>query len=152
MDAQQIPNPVAAIFDGEDSGWFFPSAGVCKRESLAPNMLAFCEATATLALVVKRSFAGVDFALSEAGLCYIEAMLHKGALKDGRPVRAAFVVLADVDLRSPDLRSSRQLKLVSYLSAKERRECLNGQPAYPGKFGPFWWITADTLIDGDEAF
>jgi hypothetical protein len=61
-------------------------------------------------------------------------------------------VLADVDLRSPDLRTARQLKIVSYSSADERRESLNGQPAYPGKFGPFWWIAADKLIDGDEAF
>jgi len=150
-DATTFETPVAGIFD-HGSGWFFPSAGLCKRESLAPNILAFCEATATLALVVKRSFAGVDFALSEAGLCYIEAMLHKGALKDGKPVRAAFVVLADVDLRSPDLRSPHRLKVVSYSSAHETRKYLNGQPAYPGKFGPFWWITADKMIDGDAAF
>jgi hypothetical protein len=139
-------NPVAGIFDGDD-GWFFPSAELCKRESLAPNILAFCEATATLALVVKRSFTGQDFALSEAGLCYIEATLHKGALKDGKPVHAAFVVLADVDMRSP-----RQLKVVSYSSVHEQRESRNGQPAYPGKFGPFWWITAGKLSDGDAAF
>lgn len=148
MDARsdQILNPVEGIFNGED-GWFFPSAELCKREGLAPNMLAFCEAGATLALVVKRSFTGQDFALSEAGLCYIEAMLNKGSLKDGKPVRAALVVLADIDLKSP-----RKLKIVRYSTAHKIRERLNGQPAYPGKFGLFWWITAGTLIDGDEAF
>ena len=47
-------------------------------------MLAYCEASATLALIVKRSANGQDFALSEAGLLYIEAALNKGALKDGK--------------------------------------------------------------------
>lgn len=141
-------NPVASIFDGEGSGWFFPSAGWCKRENIGPNMVAFCETSATLALVVKRSFSGQDFALSEAGLCYIEATLVKGALKDSKPVRAAFVVLADVDMRSPH-----QLKVVGYSSARETRNGLNGRPAYPGKFGNYWWITTpDALSDGDTAF
>jgi len=39
---------------------------------------------------------GHDFALSEAGLQFLEATLGKGALKDGKPVREAVVVLADV--------------------------------------------------------
>jgi hypothetical protein len=91
-------NPVAGIFDN-DGGWFFPSTALCKRENISPNLLAYCEAGATLALVVKRSFTGQDFALSEAGLIYLETMLAKGTLKDGKPVRAALVVLADNDMR-----------------------------------------------------
>ena len=149
MDAQrndQISNPVAGIFDDE-GGWFFPSAELCKRESIAPNALAFCEARATLALIVKKSVSGQDYALGETGLVFIEAMLAKGTLMDGKPVRAAFVVLADVDHRSPH-----QLKVVCYWTAQETRNRLNGHPPYPGRHGPFWWVTPDTLIDGDEAF
>jgi hypothetical protein len=147
MDTQQIPNPVVSIFDGEGSGWFFPSAELCKRENVSPNLLAYCEAGATLALVVKRSFSGQDFALSEAGLIYLETTLAKGTLKDGKPVRAAYVVLAAFDQRN-----RQQLKVVSYSSAQETRRWRNGQSAYPGKFGNYWWITAGTLSDGDEAF
>jgi hypothetical protein len=139
-------NPVAGIFDG-GSDWVFPSPALCKRENISPNMLAFCKARATLALIVKRSATGQDFALSEAGLLYIEATLDKGALKDGTPVRAAFVVLADVDPRSP-----LYLKVVSYSSADETRNSRYGLPPYHGKFGPYWWITADTLTDEDASF
>ena len=53
------------------------------------------------------------------------------------------MVLADVDLRSP-----RQLKVISYSSAHETRERRNGLPAYPGKFGPYWWLTANALRKG----
>ncbi len=94
-------NPVAGIFDNLDSVWYYPSPELCKRENISPNMLAFCKARATLALIVKRSATGQDFALSEAGLLYLETVLAKGSLKDGTPVSAAFVVLADIDLRSP---------------------------------------------------
>jgi hypothetical protein len=146
MEATLDTNPVAGIFDN-DGDWFFPSTELCKRENISPNMLAFCETSATLVLVVKRSFTGQDFALSEAGLIYLETTLAKGALKDGKPVRAAYVVLAIVDQRN-----RQQLKVVSYSSAQETRRWRNGQSAYPGKFGNYWWITAGTLGAGDEAF
>ena len=111
-------------------------------------MLAYCEASATLALIVKRSANGQDFTLSEAGLLYIEAALNKGALKDGKPVRAAFVVLADVDLSHPP----RYFRMVSYSSAQEMRNSRYGLSPYHGEFGPYWWITADTLTDEDAPF
>jgi hypothetical protein len=143
---QPMTNAVAGIFN-ENSDWFFPSPELCKRENLFPNMLAYCKVRATLALIVKRSTTGTDYALSEAGLAYLEATLAKGTLKDGAAVRSAFVVLAIVDLRSP-----RHLKVISYSSVHEARARRNGLPAYPGKFGPFWWLTADTLSAEDEAF
>jgi hypothetical protein len=140
-------NPVAGIFDNEDGVWYYPTPALCRRENIAPNILAFCKARATLALVVKRSATGQDFALSEAGLLYLEATIDKGELKDGTPVRAAFVVLADVDPSNPQ-----QLRLVSYSTAHETRIRRNGLPPYPGKFGPFWWIQADTVTVGDAPF
>ena len=142
-----LVDPVGGIFD-ENSGWFFPSPALCKRENISPNMLAFRETTATLCLIAKRSINGHDFALSEAGLLYLEATLDKGALKDGRPVHAAFVVLADVDLSH----QPRQLRLVSYSSAREMRNHLNGLQPYHGQTGPYWWIAADTLTDEDAPF
>jgi hypothetical protein len=139
-------NPVAGIFDN-NCDWYYPSPELCKQANIYPNMLAFCKARATLVLIVKRSAEGQDFALSEAGLLYLEATLDKGTLKDGMPVRTAFVVLADIDLSRP-----RQLKLVSYSSAEETRKRRNGFLPCPGKFGAYWWITADTLMDEDAAF
>lgn len=140
-------NPVAGIFD-EGSDWYYPSPVKCRLENISPNILAFCKARATLALIIKRSAKGQDFALSEAGLLYLEAALDKGTLKDGTPVRAAFVVLADIDLRG---RSPQQLKIVNCSSAHEVRNRLDWQP-YPGKFGSFWWITSDVPLDEDAPF
>jgi hypothetical protein len=142
----ETSNPVAGIFD-HDRDWFFPSAAACKRLNIARNLLAYCEPRATLALVVKRSVTGPDFALSEAGLIYLETTLAKGALPDGKPVRAVFAVLADTDLKSPH-----RLKVVSYSSAHETRNSCNGLTPIPGAFGTYWWIAADALIDGDESF
>jgi hypothetical protein len=142
-------NPVAGIFDDEkNSDWIFPSPALCKRENIYPNLLAYSKSLATLVVIVKRSATGQDFALSEAGLLYIEATLAKGALKDGTPVCAAFVVLADVDLSHPP----QQLRMVSYSSAQEMRDSRYGLRPYLGKFGPYWWITADALTDEDASF
>jgi hypothetical protein len=148
MTTTDSTNPVASIFD-DNGDWFFPSPALCKRENVYPNLLAYGKSRATLVVIVKRSKTGTDFALSEAGLLYLEATLDKGTLKDGTPVRAAFVVLADVDLRKP-----LYLRVVSYSSTQEMRNQLNGLPADPeGKFGPYWWITAaDTLTEEDAPF
>ena len=97
---------------------------------------------------MKRSATGEDYTLSENGLSYCEAMLDKGVLKDGTPVCAAIVVLAETDWKNPH----HQLKLVNSWSAFVMRERLNGLPPYPGKHGAYWWVTADKLMDGDEAF
>jgi hypothetical protein len=141
-------NPVAGIFDHGDD-WYFPSEELCRRENISPNLLAFNKANATLALVVKKSFRGTDFALSEAGLLYLEATLAEGTLKDGTPVRAAFVVMAEGDLRNPHY----QMKMVRCWSARETRQRVDALgPSYPGKFGPFWWITAGALVDEDAPF
>jgi hypothetical protein len=139
-------NPVAGIFDNLDI-WHYPTPALCRQKNIAPNILAFCKARATLALIVKRSTRGQDFALSEAGLLYLEATLDKGELKDGTPVRAAFVELADVDPSNPQ-----QLRVVTYSSAQETRKRRNELPPYPGQFGPFWWIQADTVTDEDAPF
>jgi hypothetical protein len=88
-------------------------------------------------LIVKRSITGEDFALSEAGLLFLEAALEKGERKNGKPVEAAWIVLADVD-RSD--RNTQRLRAISHSTAQETREQLY-DAAYPGKFGPFWWIT-----------
>ena len=81
------PDPTK-IFDA-DSDWEFASVETCRRGRVFPNMLAYHEASATLALIVKRSKTGTDFALSEAGLNYLLAALDKGERRDGKPVRHA---------------------------------------------------------------
>jgi hypothetical protein len=141
-------NPVASIFDHGDD-WHFPSEELCRREKLWPNLLAFNKTNATLALVVKRSFRGTDFALSEAGLLYLESTLAKGTLQDDSPIRAAFVVMAEGDLRNPH----HLMKMVTCWSALKTRQYVDALgPSYPGKFGAFWWITAGTLVDEDAPF
>jgi hypothetical protein len=141
-------NPVAGIFD-EGSDWIFPSQELCQRSKIFPNLLAYSESRATLVVIVKRSMRGEDFALSEAGLLYVEAALDKGALKNGsKPVRAAFVVLAD----KTDFRSPYQLKVVRYSSAQVTRNSLNGLPPYPGRTGAYWWLSANGLSPQDDAF
>jgi hypothetical protein len=42
--------------------------------------------------------------------------------------------------------------MVSYSSAQEMRNSRYGLSPYHGKFGPYWWITADTLTDEDAPF
>jgi hypothetical protein len=144
----ETTNPTAGIFD-DKGDWYFPSQELCKQKNISPNELAFNKARGTMALVVKRSARGTDFALSEAGLLYLETTLAKGMLKDGAPVREAYVVLAEGDLRNPH----HQMKLVSCSSARETRQRVDGLRApQPGKFGPFWWITAGTLLDEDSPF
>ena len=140
-------NPVADIFDN-DSDWFLPSPALCKRENIYPNLLAYSKGQATLVLILKRAKSGSDFALSQAGLLYLEAMLETGTLKDDSPVRAAFVVLADIDLKPP-----LHLRVVSQWSAEEMRIHVSGLQAVEGKFGPYWWIAAaDTLTEEDSSF
>jgi hypothetical protein len=124
------------IFE-DNSEWTFASPGICKTKNVFPNMLAFSETQATLCLIVKRSTTGDDFALSEAGLEYLLATLDKGARKDGKVVRQAFVILADVDLQAGSLR----LKVISHSTAQQTRERLKGIEPNPGRFsGPYWWI------------
>jgi hypothetical protein len=137
----RVEPDLTSIFD-ETSDWIFASIETCKREKLFPNMLAYCENQATLALIVKRSATGQDFALNEAGLNYLLAALDNGGLKDGSPVRHAFVVQADVDPQATS--RQRPLKVVKHSTAHETREHLKGISPYPGNFsGPYWWLSPE---------
>jgi hypothetical protein len=86
MDTPEIKT----IFDGTD--WELAPLEISHIEKLYPNQLAYHESSSTLALIVTRSFSGEDFALSEAGQLFIEAALEKGQRKDGKAVKAAWVV------------------------------------------------------------
>lgn len=88
-------------------------------------------------MIVKRSTTGDDFALSEAGLEYLLATLDKGARKDGKVVRQAFVVLAAGDM----VGSPQSLNVISHSTAQQTRDRLKGIEPNPGRFsGPYWWI------------
>jgi len=91
-------------------------------------------------VIVKRSSGG-DFALSQGALNYLLKGLDHGSRKDGSLVRAAIVVLADVDPRQ-------RIKPVKQWSAEEMRDRLSGVEPQPGKFGPYWWIKASDCDDG----
>jgi len=124
-------------FDSTD--WVYASYDVCKRERISPNTLAYNESSATLAVIVKRSSGG-DFALSSGALNYLLKGLDHGARRDGSPVRAAIVVLADVDFQN-------HFKLVKQWSAEELRDRFSGVDPQPGKFGPYWWSKASDCDD-----
>jgi hypothetical protein len=145
LDSQQLVEPdLTGIFDASPgSSWEHASIEDCKRGKLFPNMLAYHEISATLALIVKHSTTGTDFALSQAGLNYLLTALEKGAArKDGKPVRHALVILADYDAQPKNHHFA--LKVVSCSTAHQIRDRLDGRPPNPGNLnGPYWWISPE---------
>jgi hypothetical protein len=120
------------------SDWKFASTDVCKRENIFPNQLAYCEDTATLAVVVRRSPSSRDFALGEGGLKFISAALEKGERKDGKPVFRALVILAEAK------NGSQSLKVVHVFTAEEMGYRFRNVAPNPSNFSaPYWWISAD---------
>lgn len=129
-----MDQPTADTFD--PAAWMFASYELCKREQIAPNRLAYNKSSGTLAVFVKQSRRGDDFALSGGGLTYLRKRLEQGEGKDGSPVRAAIVVLNDVND-----------KPVRQHTAEELRDRFKGVEPYHGKFGPYWWIPAVVVDD-----
>jgi hypothetical protein len=132
------------LFNSDDSGWEFAPTEICQHEKLWPNTLAYHESSTTLVLIVKRSTTGEDFALSVAGLQFLLDALKKGERKDGKVVKAAFVVLADVDRQAV----SQRLKVIHYSTAQQTRDELHGIEPNPGRLGPYWWLRAP-VASGD---
>src|SRR6267143_6791507 len=80
-----------------DSSWMFASVDVLHRERIAPNRLAYNKSSGTLAVVVKRSRRGDDLLLSQGAIDYLPKRLDQGAGREVSPIRAAIVVLTDID-------------------------------------------------------
>jgi hypothetical protein len=138
---------LSCLFE-ENSGWIFAPIETCKRRKLFPNMLAHCETSAALALIVERSTTGKDFALSETGLNYLITALDKGALKDGKAVLHAFVVLADFD---PQVKSQKHLfKIVSHSTAQAIRDRFVGVPSNLGFNGSYWWLSPEIISEVED--
>jgi hypothetical protein len=136
LDSRLEPD-LTEIFD--TNSWEHAPIEECKRGRIYPNQLAYQEPTATLALIVKRSNSGNDFALSQVGLDYLLNALEKGeARKDNKPVKHALVVLADYDPQPKNHHLA--LRIVSCSTAQAISDRLNGISPYPGNNGPYWWI------------
>ncbi len=89
-------------------------------------------------MIAKRSTKGTDHALSKGGRDFLRAAVAKEARKDGKPVRAAYVVLAEADEYATNVLS---LKLVAYYIIQEIEKALkNTTPPELGDFGFYWWI------------
>jgi hypothetical protein len=116
--------------------WVYAPDDIHQREKISPNHLVYHKSSETLAVFVKRSHRGGDFALSQGGLNYLLKMLDQGG-KDGSPVRSAIVVLTDFDGET-----------FHQWSAEEMRDRFNGVEPVVGKFGPYWWIPASACDDG----
>jgi hypothetical protein len=122
-----------------NAGWEFAPTELLQDGNIWPNMLAYHEPSATITLIVRRSRTGGDFALGETGLDYLDATLESGSRKDGRPIRKAFVVYADVDSQAKGCLYL--LKVISFETPQDIRKRLN-DPPNPGKFPgtAYWWV------------
>ena len=151
MTEDMVEDTLSGLFV-ENSGWTWAPIETCKRLKLFPNRLAFHETTATLALIVKRSMSGDDFALSEAGLSYLLAALKNGARKDGKALRHALVVLAEVDVDQQVQRRPHPYKVISHSTAQAIRDRFNGITPNPGFNGPYWWLSPEMVLNDDDAW
>jgi hypothetical protein len=118
--------------------WEFATMAQLQDGNIWPNMLAYHESSATIALIVKRSPKGGDFALGKAGHDCIEAALESGHRLDGRPIRQAFIVYVDVDSQAKD--SVYLLKVVGFETLQDAKRQLT-DPPYEGKSGTYYWWT-----------
>jgi hypothetical protein len=136
LDADASTPDVLGVFD--TTHWEHASDVTCKREQILPNRLAYSETSGTLALIVKRSRTGNDFALSKAGLDYLLSASEKGRRKDGKPIRHTIIVLAeDHPHESPG-----KGRVITSLTAHEMRDQLGGLEPQSGKYSrPFWWVS-----------
>jgi hypothetical protein len=130
-------NDIDDLFD-QGTDWEFAAPEVGHFEGFHPNILAYREATATVGLICKRSTAGGDCSVSEAGLVLIEAMQNRGARKDGKAVRSAFVVYSEVD---PHAAKIGQLKVISSETPQDLRKRLAGIQPKLGNYGRYWWVS-----------
>jgi hypothetical protein len=135
-----LPN-INGLFDNSKE-WQWAPTRVCQREGFFPNMLAYSEAQATLALIIKRSTTGDEFALSKVGLDYQETAEKEGARGDGKPVRHALIVLVDPDQHAKNLQ---HIQLVSASTVQRTRERIEelGLPLRNGNWGQYYWITPE---------
>lgn len=140
----EIEELIKGIFDDNNSGWQYASKEECKRGKFWPNTLAYCRDTETLVLIVKRSMAGEDYAMSQAGLLYLEAALERGHLEANHRLPASRAVVLQA---APDPTPKNKwlpYKVARVSTVQEIIEHLAGLPANPGNYnGPFWWLQAN---------
>jgi hypothetical protein len=136
LDITKARDLLRGIFDGTN-GWILASAETCKRIGGNPNLLAYNDPTATLALLVMQGDRG--FALGEIGLNYSSSALSNGKTRDnGAPVQSAIVVLCTRDKTIVD--SSPVAKWV------ERQR--NIPPIKSTKYqSDYWWVSPPARDD-----
>jgi hypothetical protein len=149
------PTELAAGLFDDSADWEWAPTNICQREGLHPNLLAYSASRAAICLIVRRSPSGDDFAVSEAGLRYLEAALEDGARGDGKTVLHGLVVQAIGDPLARN-RQRHLLKAVCVSTVKEIRDRIQARNIplqTEGRFGPFFWIpleySGDFVSDDD---
>jgi hypothetical protein len=124
------------LFD--NSIWSYATADTLRCEKIYPNKAGYCEDRQTLAVIVKRSS---GFALMEAGLSYLLESLARGESRNGKPVKEAIVVLADVDFLS--------IRPTYICTAREMKSRVDSKTPLPSMFGSgrYWWVDPENVDD-----
>jgi hypothetical protein len=110
--------------------WDFAPRELLEREKIFPNLLAY-HPTASVALMLKRSQNGKDFAMSVAGLDYIFDKVRDNV--EG-PVDRTLVILLDSD-------PSGKLNIVEFHSADAMRARFTGKTPLKGNHGEYHWVS-----------
>jgi hypothetical protein len=112
--------------------WEFAPRELLEREKVFRNQIAYHPGTASVALMLKRSQSGADFAMSVAGLDYLDKVRDN---VEG-PVDQTLVILMD-----PDPKAKGKLKIVEFHSADTMRARFAGKEPFKGEHGEYHWVS-----------
>jgi hypothetical protein len=125
---------VNGTFNFGDPNWRPFSQEKLDALHVSPNTLFFNTATRAGALVVRKSGRFAEYAVSKAGVDYLNAAKQAQKITEGE------VVLSQWD--------KTKMAVVSQKPVDEVVAELDGIPPRDGPYGPYWWLNADLTING----